>query len=77
MSRATTLPESWATLARVLGGVAALADACGVTPRTLARWATGELRPTALRLADVRTRLRRRGLVLPALPQTEEREREP
>ena len=68
MSRATTLPEPWATLAHALGGVAALADACGVTTRTLARWATGELRPTALRLADVRARLRRRGLALPALP---------
>ena len=55
----------------------AIEDACGVTTRTLARWATGELRPTALRLADVRARLRRRGLALPALPQTEEREREP
>ena len=77
MSRATSLPTPWRELAVALGGVAALADACGVTTRTLARWATGELRPTALRLADVRARLRRRGLALPALPQTEEREREP
>ena len=68
MSRPTTLRDPWLELARQLGGVAALADACGVTTRTLARWATGELRPTALRLADVRARLRRRGLALPALP---------
>ena len=77
MSRSTTLPPAWAALARALGGVAGLAAVCGVTPRTLTRWASGEVRLGGLRLADVRARLRRRGLVLPALPQTEEREREP
>jgi hypothetical protein len=42
MSRPTTLPEPWRSLAAKLGGVGPLADALGVPPRTLRRWAQGE-----------------------------------
>ncbi len=44
LGRPTTLPEPWCSLAAKLGGVKALADAMGVVPLTLRRWATGEIR---------------------------------
>ena len=43
MPRPTTLPAPWLSLARKLGGVQCLADAMGVTPRTINRWAKGEM----------------------------------
>ena len=42
MSRKITLPEPFRSLAAKLGSVQALADALGVTTRTLNRWAKGE-----------------------------------
>lgn len=65
MTRPTTLPEPWADLAHALGSVAELADACGVTARTVHRWADGEREPSVLQKRDVRERLRRRGLRAP------------
>ena len=44
MGRPTTLPEPWRSLALRLGGVQALADYFGVTPRTIGRWAAGDMR---------------------------------
>lgn len=41
MSRPTTLPPAWAALAAAHGGVRALADALGISPPTLYRWARG------------------------------------
>jgi len=43
VSAQTTLPKPWAALARRLGGVGKLAEALGVTPRTVARWGCGVL----------------------------------
>lgn len=65
MSRPTTLPSPWRELAAALGGVGALAEACGVEPRTVARWADGTRSPSELQRRDVRARLRRRGLQAP------------
>lgn len=65
MSRPTTLPEPWDALAHALGGVAELAEALGVTTRTVHRWADGEREPSSLQKRDVRDRLRRRGLKAP------------
>lgn len=65
MSRVISLPEPWATLARALGGVGALAEALDVEPRTVHRWATGARVPDELRKRDVRARLKRRGLEPP------------
>lgn len=45
MSRPTTLPEPWRSLADKLGGVQALADALHSDPRTVGRWAAGERTP--------------------------------
>lgn len=42
MSRKSTLPEPWRSLADKLGGVGKLAEAMGVDPRTIGRWAHGE-----------------------------------
>jgi DNA-binding transcriptional regulator YiaG len=42
MPRPTTLPEPWISLARKLGGVQGLADALGVAPNTIYRWAHGQ-----------------------------------
>jgi predicted transcriptional regulator len=44
MPRPTTLPEPWRSLAANLGGVQALADALGVVPLTVRRYASGEIR---------------------------------
>lgn len=44
MARPTTLPEPWRCLAAKLGGVQALADALGVTPLTIRRYASGEIK---------------------------------
>ena len=44
MPRPTTLPEPFLSLAQKLGGVQALADALGVTRRTLNRYGTGEIK---------------------------------
>jgi len=43
MSRPTTLPEPWRSLAEKLGGVQALADRLGITTRTINRWANGQM----------------------------------
>ena len=43
MARPTTLPEPWRSLALKLGGVQALADRLGTTPRTINRWANGKM----------------------------------
>ena len=61
MSRATTLPPSWAALAAALGGVSALADACGVDRVTIQRWGRG-VRPSELVCKAVDAMARRRGL---------------
>lgn len=47
------MPSPWGDLAEVLGSVA-MADALGVTLRTLNRWATGEMKPHALRVPAIR-----------------------
>jgi predicted transcriptional regulator len=60
-----TLLEPWASLALALGGVGPLAEALGVTTRTLRRWAAGETTASVLQQRDVRERLRRRGLASP------------
>jgi len=65
MSRRIALTDPWASLARELGSVAALAEVCGVTTRTLQRWSDGTRSPSELQRADVRARLRRRGLRSP------------
>ena len=44
MARPTTLPEPWRSMAAKLGGVQALADALGVTPLTIRRYASGEIK---------------------------------
>lgn len=44
MARPSTLPEPWRSLALELGGVQALADALGVTPLTIRRYASGEIK---------------------------------
>ena len=43
MARPITLPEPWRSLALKLGGVQALADRLGTTPRTINRWANGKM----------------------------------
>lgn len=45
MGRPLTLPEPWAALAAQLGGVQALADAAGASPRSIHQWAHGTRRP--------------------------------
>jgi hypothetical protein len=62
---ATTLPAPWRELAAALGGVAQLAAACGVTTRTLGRWAAGEFVPGPIVQAHVRALARRRGIAEP------------
>jgi hypothetical protein len=64
MSRATTLPSPWIELAERMGGVEALAEACGVVQSTLWRWARGK-RPGAVVQRHVNALARRRGLPLP------------
>ena len=44
MPRPTTLPEPWRSLAANLGSVQALADGLGVTPLTVRRYASGEIK---------------------------------
>jgi hypothetical protein len=43
--RPTILKGAWAKLAEKYGGPAPLAEAIGVSPRTVLRWANGELEP--------------------------------
>lgn len=64
MSRLTTLPSPWRELAERLGGVASLAEACGVTRPTLWRWAHGQ-RPGAIVMRHVNGLARRRGISEP------------
>lgn len=45
MSRPITLPSPWRELAYAAGGVRQLADALGVEPRTVHRWAHGKRKP--------------------------------
>ena len=45
MSRPSTLPEPWRSLADKLGGVQALADVLLCDVRTVRRWANGETKP--------------------------------
>ena len=63
--RPCTFPEPWASLVDACGGVAALADALDVTPRTLRRWAHGERSPHPLMARAVRALARRRGVKSP------------
>jgi hypothetical protein len=63
--RPSVFTGRWQALARSLGGVAKLARVCGVTPRTVRRWALGETTPSVLQRRDVVARLRRRGLASP------------
>lgn len=65
MSRRTTLSGPWLALSRALGGVAGLAEALGVTTRTVGRWAAGTTIASELQRRDVVQRLRRRGLASP------------
>jgi hypothetical protein len=62
---ATTLPSPWRELAAALGGVAQLAEACGVTTRTVQRWARGELTPGPIVKRHVGALAKRRGLEEP------------
>jgi hypothetical protein len=43
--RPTVLTGAWGALADKYGGVPALAEAIGVSPRTVLRWANGEMLP--------------------------------
>ncbi len=65
MSRQSTLPEPWLSLAAALGGVGALAKACETTPTTVWRWAHDEFRPSSLVVRHVQALARRRGLAAP------------
>lgn len=44
MARSTTLPEPWRSLSVKLGSVQALADAIGVKPLAIRRYASGEIK---------------------------------
>ena len=48
MSAASSLPAPWRELAEAAGGVGKLAEAFGVSPRTIHRWAHGERTPSVL-----------------------------
>ena len=65
IGRPTTLPEPWRALALALGGVSALAAACGVHRETIARWGAGGPRPGAVMVAHVNGLARRRKLEEP------------
>jgi transcriptional regulator with XRE-family HTH domain len=65
MSRPIALPSPWRELATSLGSVEALAERCGVTPRTVQRWARGELSPGVLVRDAVNGLARRRKLAEP------------
>jgi hypothetical protein len=54
MSRPTTLPQPWRSLADKLGGVQALADALCCDPVTLRRWANGSQTPNRATQAWIR-----------------------
>jgi hypothetical protein len=45
MPAPTKLPQPWRSLADKLGGVQALADALGTSPRTIRKWAHQERSP--------------------------------
>ena len=45
MPHPITQPEPWRSLAVRLGGVGALAEALGTSPRTLDHWARGDRHP--------------------------------
>jgi transcriptional regulator with XRE-family HTH domain len=62
---ATTLPEPWLALAGAFGGVARLAEACGVSPRTIAYWASGDRTPGPIVQKHVRALAKRRGVAEP------------
>jgi hypothetical protein len=63
--RPTTLPGVWGKLARAEGGVAQLAEALEVSPRTLNQWAYLERRPSWLHIVILREMLRTHGLAEP------------
>lgn len=65
MSRATTLPPRWAALAAALGGVEALAKACGVSTTTIWRWGSGENVPGQLVRQHVAALAKRKNLASP------------
>jgi hypothetical protein len=60
-----TLPEPWAALAHALGGVSALAEACGVQRLAIYRWAHGERVPGAIVKKHVNALAKRRGISVP------------
>jgi transcriptional regulator with XRE-family HTH domain len=59
---ATTLTSPWRELAAAFGSIAELANACGVSPRTIAYWASGDRTPGPIVRAHVRRLAKRRGI---------------
>ena len=65
MSRSTTLPEPWLSMAERAGGVAALASELGIAVSTLRSWGAGTRVPGAIVKNVVNAWARRRGLAAP------------
>jgi transcriptional regulator with XRE-family HTH domain len=65
MARPISLAEPWGELARRLGGVAQLAERCGVSTRTVQRWARGRQPTSALMRDAVSQVFTRRGMSSP------------
>jgi len=63
--RPVELPGAWGELARAVGGVSALAQSCGVTPRAVQLWAARARTPGPLVRAHVSRLARRHGVADP------------
>ena len=66
MTRPTTLPEPWRTLAARLGGVQALADALHSSTRAVRQWAHGQRRPQGPARAAIEALFAAHGLAAPS-----------
>lgn len=64
MSRNTTLPEPWRSLAEKLGGVQAVADALGVCPRQIYSWAHRQRLPSKTARIAISSLFERNGIHL-------------
>lgn len=65
VGRPMALPSPWLELAEAFGGVAELAEACGVSRRGLNHWAAGDRVPGSIVRRHVNALARRRGLKEP------------
>ena len=59
------LPKPWSTMAEIYGGVGALAEALGASPRTLHRWAHGKHNPTKTAAKAIADEFRKNGFEPP------------